>query len=153
MLGGSGSKIQMMQHQDDSVTIIANPVSGTKYEWLAGATGAGASLGTQKNVRIISIVAKITWATTQPTPLEAHVTIDGQSLIFAKVNPTTNTHYYAASNQYQTPIAQPLDDTQVAGQSRAFLLEGRSVKVETEITWATTQPTDLTLKVKWAKIP
>ena len=150
--GGSGARIQMMQHQADSVTIVAAPVSGTKYGWLAGATGAGAALGTQSNVRILSLAVKVTWATTQPNPLEVHVTVDGQPLTFLIATPVTATDYFDDSIPQTSPANQVLGTTSYLCY-RGFLIEGRSVKVECEITWATTQPTNLTMRVKWAKIP
>ena len=154
MSGGSGARIQMMQHQDDSVTIVAAPVSGTKYEWRAGASGAGAALGTQKNVRIIGIAIKVTWATTQPDPLEAHLTIDGQPVTYTQANPVSApSEYYAINELGAAETAQLFNTASVEAVRKAFLREGRSVKLECEVTWATTQPTDLTMRVKWTKIP
>jgi len=144
------------QHQADSVTIIASPVSGTKYEWLTGNTGAGAALGTQNNVRILSAGARLTWATTQPTPLEVHITIDGVPMYTHQVaNPVTATDYMASlrGTYDHTEAQQILETTDRLGAGRPFLYEGRAVKVEIEITWATTQPTNLSMRVKWAKIP
>jgi len=151
MTGGSGARIQMMQQQADSVTIIAAPVSGTKYEWRTGATGAGAALGTQKNVKIISADALITWATTQPDPLEVHITIDGNAITHIMNNPVTANNYEAQISKHAAESGQAL----VALNNDRYmnLYEGRSVKIEVEITWATTQPTNLTMRVKWAKIP
>ena len=140
----------VFKHQDDSVTIIANPVSATKYEWLVGDTGAGAALGTQKNVRILSASVQVTWAVTQPDPLEIIITIDGNVLPAEKTDPVTG-NYYEISER--SGYANGYLDTHLASKTRAFLYEGRSVKVEARITWATTQPTDLTMRIKWAKIP
>lgn len=129
----------VFQHQADAVISQANPVSTTLYEVLA----------TTKNVRIIGIGAVLTWATTQPNPLEILVTIDGVTVIFNKQNPVTATSYYAR-------IIDPITDIQYIDATIpqfAFLLEGRSVKVEVRVTWATTQPTPLVCRVKWAKIP
>jgi len=150
MIGGSGSKIQMMQLQDDSVTIIAAPVSGTKYEWRTGASGAGAALGTQKNVRILGISIILTWATTQPTPLEIHFTIDGIAFTGSFANPVTATSYYITLRSFTASAVLSTIDSL---PSSPFIVEGKSVKVECAITWATTQPTNLTMRVKWAKIP
>lgn len=140
----------MVRHQEDSVTIIAAPVSGTRYEWREGETGAGASLGTQRNVRIIGIEIHITWATTQPTPLQSHVTINGNAITYFFNNPVTGTEYYATHGYGQAMASQPLSASVFP---KAFLLEGRSVNIECEITWATTQPTNLTMRVKWAQWP
>ena len=143
----------VFQHQADSVTIVASPVSGTTYEWLAGASGAGAALGTQENIRIISLTAAVTWATTQPTPLEVVVTIDGQTIIFKVANPTSGSNYYGVRTSADPESSQNLHTDYLEASRVAFLLEGRSIKVECKITWATTQPTNLTMRVKWAKIP
>jgi len=138
------------EHQADSVTIIASPVSGTKYEWRTGESGAGAALGTQKNVRIIGVQVIITWGVTQPTPIEAHLTIDGQPITYSKIDPVTGTGYYIREHTMNVaPTAQSLSSTNLS--TMAFTHEGRSVKLECEITWATTQPTNLTMRVKWAK--
>ena len=140
------------RHQADSVTIVAAPVSGTKYEWRAGETGAGAELGDQSNVRIISVAIKVTWATTQPTPIQLYLMLDGQTLLFTKTDPVTATDYLAEFRPQFLETSQALAIWAVA-REYTDLLEGRSVKVECEITWAITQPTDLTMRVKWAKWP
>ena len=127
------------EHQADAVLSQANPVSGTWYT----------VLGTTKNVRIISIGAIITWATTQPTPLEVVVTIDGQTIIFSVINPVSGQIYYGDMTRVNT-TEQPLY-SETNESYRPFLLEGRSVKVEARITWATTQPTPLQCRVKYAK--
>jgi len=138
------------EQQVDSVTIIANPVSGTKYGWRAGPTGSGAELGAQKNVRIISIEAILTWATTQPTPLEVHAVIDLETFKWSQTDPVSVTPYFVQFHGSVAPTSEFLETTDPVG-SRSFLVEGRSAKIEIEITWATTQPTDLTLRVKWAR--
>lgn len=129
------------KHQADAVLNEANPVSGAKY----------VVLDTTKNVRVKSIVAKITWATTQPTPLQIHVTIDGVPMIYGKVNPVTATWYEARLAEEGTALAQYLSALGTYAPFRAFLLEGKSVKVEAEITWATTQPTPLECRLKYGK--
>ena len=144
------------RRQADSVTLIAAPVSGTKYVWRAGETGAGAELGDQSNVRIISINAVLTWATTQPTPLEVHITIDGQAIIHAKVNPVSADFHNAYVSRSTSQVTQSLETDLVASAAVFFpspLYEGRSFKVEVEITWAVTQPTNLIMRVKWARWP
>jgi len=128
------------EHQPDAYLSQANPVSGTKY----------VVLDTTKNVRIISLEAKITWATTQPTPLKVHLTIDGEALRYYVNDPVSGTLYYAYPVPDQIPQGQGLGTTPYSRQ-KAFLLEGRSVKVEAEIIWATTQPTPLQCRVKYAK--
>ena len=152
MSGGSGARIQMMKQQADSVTTVATPVSGTKYEWLSGESGAGAALGTQKNCRILGASISVTWAVTQPTPIEIHFTVDDEPITFSKADPTTATAYIARELSLTQPALTQVFTLSI-GTVQAFLLEGRSVKVECEITWATTQPTNLKMRVKWAKIP
>ena len=133
----------IFQHQADATLSQANPVSATLYT----------ILDTTLNVRIISIETDITWATTQPTPLEIVVTIDGVSTIFTVTDPVSATAYFASLKADATANAQTLETTDRAASGRPFLLEGRSVKVEARITWATTQPTPLDVRVKYAKIP
>ena len=129
---------QLYQQQADA-TLSQAPVSGTKYEVLA----------TTKNARIEGISVQCTW-TVQPTPLEIHVTIDGQAFTFTVANPVTATDYFARLSTEAAITAQVLDTTDYA-RERAFLLEGRSVKVEAEITGGTVS--NLLARVKYAKIP
>ena len=126
------------EHQADAYLSQANPVSGTWYT----------VLDTTKNVRLLSLYATIVWTTTQPTPLEVRVTIDGQTETFAVANPVSGTDYIGVLGYAG---ASYLINTFTEQRSRAFLLEGRSVKVEVRITWATTQPTPLQCRVKYAK--
>jgi len=138
---GSGAN-PMWKQQPDAVLSQANPVSGTKYT----------VLDTTKNVRIISIACDVTWATTQPTPLEIHVTIDGVAYNYYKADPVTATDYYAYPHPEKAEnVQQPMSSTKADISRRAFLMDGKSVKVEIEITWATTQPTPLVCRVKYAK--
>lgn len=128
---------KLYEHQADATLSQANPVSGTKYT----------VLDTTKNVRIIAISVSCTW-TVQPTPLEIHITIDGVSYTAALTDPVSSTGYEV---RWRADEAQPeLSDTIVSHQ-RAFLLEGRSVKVEAEITGGTVS--NLGAIVKHAKIP
>ena len=124
------------EHQADTTLDQANPVSGTKYEVLPET----------KNVRIISIFIQCTW-TVQPTPLEVHVTIDGQSIAHSQTDPVSDERYHAEVRAYNPPTAQALSLTNPA--SRAFLYEGRSVKIEAEITGGTVS--NLAARVKYAK--
>jgi len=129
----------VFQQQTDASLSQANPISGTKYEVLA----------TTRNVRIIGITASVTW-TVQPTPLEIHITIDGQAYTFTVTDPVSATKYYARFLSSQTITTQPLVTTDVE-VTRSFLLEGRSVKVEAETTGGTVS--NLSATVKYAKIP
>jgi len=134
-------KTKVPQHRADSTLSQANPVTATLYT----------VLDTAKNVRIISISTNITWATTQPTPLEIVVTIDAISTVFTVANPVSATVYFASLNANAAANAQTLETTDRTATGRPFLLEGRSVKIEARITWATTQPTPLVARVKYAK--
>jgi len=127
-------------HQPDAAISQANPVSAQYYT----------VLDTTPNVRIISISAKITWATTQPTPLDVLVTIDGNTIKHGFTNPVSATNYHAVTDGAFAETSQPLSATN-SGVNRSFLYEGRSVKVEARITWDTTQPTPLVCRVKYAK--
>ena len=123
------------KHQPNALLTQANPVSGTKYT----------VLDTTRNVRIIGIGAQCVW-TAQPTPLEIWVTVDGQTLRFYKTDPATAVWYAAREHDLAT------EDSSLSGTlaAIAFLLEGRSVKVEAEITGGTVS--NLNARVKWAKI-
>ena len=143
---GSGARVQMMQHQADAVISQNNPVSAQLYEVLA----------TTKNVRIISLSAKITWAVTQPTNLQIVVTIDGQTLVFYSSSPGSASDYIAWIVSANSEAAQGDMHAAVGVHTdnpRSSLLEGRSVRVQVRITWAVTQPTPLVCRVKYAKIP
>ena len=126
-----------VQQQPDATLNQANPVSGTKY----------AVLDTQQaqKVRIIGISVQCTW-TVQPTPLEIHVTIDGQTVTFTITDPASATDHFACNSLGNAETAQELSITQ---PDQAFLREGRSVKVEAEITGGTVS--NLSARVKWAK--
>ena len=128
------------KHMADATLSQANPVSTTLYT----------VLDTTKNVRIILIEAHITWATTQPTLMDVVVTVDGQSVVFRIANPINATPY-EANWIAETALAALVVTTNNHYRNRTFLLEGRSVKIEVRITWATTQPTPLVCRVKYAK--
>ena len=129
--------------QADAVISQANPVSTTLYEVLA----------TTKNVRIISMEADITWAVTQPTPLEIVMTIDGIPVIYRMDNPVSGTGYKPRAAQSFAAASQYLTATAATDEIIAFLCEGRSVRVQVRVTWAVTQPTPLGCRVKYARIP
>ena len=137
----------VFKHQPDATINQDNPDSGIKYEWSSDGTQAN-KLGTLKNVRIISIEVHCTW-TVQPTPLEIWVTIDGQSLRFFVTDPESATLYY--DELYPSEEYGYLVKANPHAPKRAFLLEGRSVKVEVEITGGTVS--NLSARVKYAKIP
>ena len=134
----------VFEHQPDATISVTDPESGQKYEWK---DKDGNPLGTQKNVRIISIYALTTW-TGQPTPLEIHVTIDGVPHRFFVNDPVSGTSYQGEIFPRALETAQLL--TTASNLVNAFLLEGRSVKVEVEITGGTVS--DLKARIKWAKM-
>ena len=143
-IGGSGAVVQMLQQQADAEISQANPVSATLYEVLA----------TTKNVKIISMMVYITWAVTQPTPLEIVVTVDGKTLIFSQANPVSGTWYTPVIAVYDGDALQIMANSVSVGSQQAFEnSSGRSVRVQVRVTWATTQPTPLVCRVKYAKIP
>ena len=132
-------KYQPPEDQDDATLSQANPTSGTKYT----------VLDTIANVRIISISVQCTW-TVQPTPLEIHITIDGKTITHTFANPVTATDYVAFINPTKAATAQGLSATDPTDLGLpAFLREGRSVKVEAEITGGTVS--NLSSRVKYAK--
>ena len=123
-------------HQADAVLNQANPVSGTKYP----------VLDTTKNVKIISCTVRCTW-TVQPDPIEIHVTIDGQSKSASFPDPISNAEYHL--NFYPSSANFGLDATKLAGEMTPLSLEGRSIKIEAEITGGTVS--NLLARVKHAK--
>jgi len=124
--------------QDDA-TLTQAPVSGTKYT----------VLDTTPNVRIISISVQCTW-TVQPTPLEIHITIDGKTITHTFTNPVTATDYIAFIDPTKAATAQGLSATAALDLGLPpFLREGRSIKVEAEITGGTVS--NLSARVKYAK--
>ena len=128
----------VFKQQPDVALDQANPVSGTKYEVLAET----------KNVRLISVTAICTW-TVQPTPIEIHITIDGQVHTHYFNDPESAKPYYVDyAQEHITSASQVLGG---AAAKRAFLRECRSVKVEAEITGGTVS--NLSARVKYAKIP
>lgn len=138
MTGGSGSKIQMMQHQADATLSQANPVSTTLYT----------VLDTTKNCRIITAFVSVTW-TVQPTPLELVLTIDGQTIIHLVGNPTSAINYELAMNN-SGMTGQPLA-AEGTRTSWAFCYEARSIKIQARTTGGTVS--NLSATVKYAKIP
>jgi hypothetical protein len=114
------------------------PVSLTKYTVLAEA----------KNVRLMGIEADVTWGVTQPSLLEVIVTVSDIPFIFKVADPVSTTKYFASLSTVaaDSQILETIDRP-----ARTYLLEGRSVKVEIRVTWATTQPTPLNCRVKYAK--
>ena len=113
--------------QADATLTQANPVSGTKYTVLA----------TIANTVILSIATAVVW-TVQPSPLEAHLTIDGNTLTHSKANPATGAYYYAHHTPSATETLQLMDGSYDVAMRIFKTHEGRSVKVEAETTGGTT---------------
>ena len=120
-----------------------NPVSAMLYTVLC----------TTKNVRIISMSAAVMWTTTQPTPLEIVVTVDGLTQVYIQTNPVDGMWYISRMVPFNPETAQAMHPraNNYTDSLQLLHLEGRSVKVQVRITWATTQPTSLVCKVKYAK--
>ena len=129
---------RVAKQQPDAVLSQDNPVSGTKYT----------VLDTRRNVRIKNISVRCTW-TEQPSPLEIHITIDGQTWNFAMTDPESDKTYYICLAGNQAPGSYYLDPTD-RGLGQAFMFEGRSVKIEAEITGGTVS--NLYARTKWAKL-
>ena len=129
--------LRVFQQQADAMLSQDNPDSGVPY----------VVLDTQRNVRIRSIAVICVW-TEQPTPLESHVTIDGQPHTYLADDPDTAIWYYAEIGEAYAATLQGLGVT--SHYNRAFFLEGRSVKVEAEITGGTVS--NIACRVKWAKM-
>jgi len=134
----------VFEHQSDATINQDDPVSGTKYEWK---DADGNPLGTQKNVRIITFTIKCTW-TSQPTPLELHITIDGRPIICYRTNPESETVYYPNNFEYGSENIG-LGGSYGLNYALPFLLEGRKVKIEVEITGGTVS--NIFARIKWAK--
>lgn len=107
------------------IVTTAPPTSGLKY----------ALLPTKMNCRLIGIRAQVAW-TVQPSPLEVHITLDGEDWTFAKVDPVTATAYSIRNLDMGAGIAAQSLDVVTTLQS-PFILEGREMKIETETTGGT----------------
>lgn len=125
----------------DAVLSQASPVSGTKYTVLA----------ITKNCRILSLVVQVTWSV-QPNPLEAHLTIDGIPLIITQANPASATPYAMAQSVAADFLAAVAGVfvTVYSAVNVPIQYEGRSVKVEVEITGGTVSL--LECRVKYSRL-
>jgi len=131
------------EHQPDAYLNLV-PVSGTRYGWSTDGLVSGA-LGALNYVRLYSIACWCVW-TVQPSPLETHVTIDGQAVRFFFNNPASTTVYKV--RPWENPDSAD-NWMSVTTYDKAFILEGRSVNVEFEITGGTVS--NLSARVKWAR--
>jgi len=127
----------ILEHQADATLDQANPGSGTEYEVLA----------TTRNVRIISIAIRYTW-TVQPTPLQIHITIDGNTVTYSFTDPVTN-RWYIAIRRPEFAEDSGILAYITTGTDIAFLLEGRSIRITAEITGGTVS--NLSARVKYGR--
>ena len=123
------------KHQPDAVIDQDNPVSGTKYP-----------VCDVKNARILSLYTKIIWSV-QPSSLELHTTVDGVLHTYTIANPLSDKGYYG-SRPYESDPIMSLVYIEFVG-ARAYLFEGRSVKIELEVTGGTVS--NLSARMKWAQ--
>ena len=130
------------QQQADAVISQADPVSDTVYNVLPASD----------NVEINSIGVAVTWAVTQPTNLRVIVTVDGIAKTFTIAAPVSATAY-APSAAIGVDEASQLLASATGELTRQALqgCKGRNVQVDVAVTWATTQPTPLDCRVKWAQ--
>lgn len=137
ILSGVKQEHREYQHQPDATLDEDDPVSGQKYTILE----------TTKDVKIYSLVAKSIWSE-QPSPLEIHVTIDGNTITFTKANPASNEFYEA---DRQANLAESAQSLNAMGISRyvAQYYQGKSIKIEAEVTGGTVS--NLSTRIKWAK--
>lgn len=135
------------KHQADAYVDQSSPVSGTKYEWSTDGTQTN-KLGALTNIRLLSIYVECTW-TVQPSPLEIHVTIDGQVITHTVANPVSTTTYCAVILSTTAETAQKLDSNTDKAAYQQPIYEGRKVKVECEVTGGTVS--NLKMRVKYAK--
>ena len=135
------------EQQPDATINITNPVSGTKYEW---ESPPGTPLGTQKNVRIVGVAVRCTW-TAQPSPIEVHLTIDGVPFRYYFNDPASDTWYFTRYHQLANSQTDQVLDTLALLYYALGLFEGRTIKVQAEITGGTVS--NLFARVKWAKWP
>lgn len=111
------------KHQPDSAIAQAAPVQNTWYTVLAET----------KNARIYTINYVV--ADTNET-IETRLTIDGNTLVNSRAA-TAGTIYYITLNPFANTSSGPISSTSTdPTPSRAFLVEGQSVKVEIRKTTA-----------------
>jgi hypothetical protein len=120
----------------------ANPVSGTPYPVLAAT----------EDVMIISIVASVTW-TVQPSPIETHVLLDGETITHTQPNPVSGIRYYAVIAPESDETTQGLDlfdDMNFNAYHREYVHLGQSAAITAETTGGTVS--NLSCRVKWARL-
>lgn len=126
------------RHQPDA-TISLAPVSGTPYTVLAAT----------EDVRIISVDVICTW-TVQPSPLEAHIVLDGVAYDPGFGNPVSNQDYMWFLQPYNLGGTLAATGGDKHDINKAFILEGQNASVTAEVTGGTVQ--NLSARVKWARL-
>lgn len=121
--------------QPDATLDESPPTSGLKYT----------VLDTVKNARIIGVSVNVTW-TVQPTPLQIHITIDGETTGGGFTDPVSTTFYFGSISPGSANIISVSDVDRTA--YRAFLIEGKSIKIEVETTGGTVS--NMSARVKYA---
>lgn len=125
------------KYQPNGVLNQANPVSGTKYT----------VLDVNEACRIYDALVLCTW-TVQPSPLELHFTIDGETFLESFTDPVTATSYRATrrhSNSLIVPVMY-LEAGYNATNALSFVYEGKAVKIEAEISGGTVSGLDALIK-------
>lgn len=122
--------------QTDATINQAAPTSGWFYPLLAATD----------NVRVIGVAAACTW-TVQPTPLEIHVVVDGDTYQFSQANPVSATYYGLIDFDLAAAITA---QTLKAGLTTLgpFVLEGRSVTISVAVTGGTVS--NLSARLRYA---
>ena len=98
-----------------------------------------------RNVRIYDIYSMVTW-TGQPSPLEIWITLEGTIRKGEQIDPESATPYYVTRHPLGVSAIFALTKTLPL---HAFLVEGRLVKVEVEITGGTVS--NLKCFVQWGQ--
>lgn len=134
----SGSIIEQVtfQHQADATLNQAAPVQNTWYIVLL----------TKAYVRLISVQVAIAVAV---ETLDVRVTIDGNVLVGTQAAAVVGTQYYAYPHEWATD-SLAMDNSNSEIRFKAFLFEGKNVKVEIRKTTALGAGA-LSGRVVWAK--
>ena len=117
LTGCPSNRITPPVDQPEKSLIMANPIAGVEYDLLPLAS----------NVRILGMWANCAWSV-QPSNLQILGYIDGETWKWNRSNPVSMTAYFACISMANSKMAQTLSTTQY-DMYRAFLLEGRSVRL------------------------
>lgn len=128
MKGAGGQPLQIWEYQAPAVLNQAAPVQNTWYTLL----------DTTSNCRILEVVVNVEDAN---ETLEVKITIDGETIQADDLAATHSTDYYAyiynsgvTRLDYVKLIAYA---TEMPAAKNAFMIEGRSIKIEIRKTTAT----------------